>query len=527
MNVKKLSVWAIALLCLTTLVSAQTVIYVSPAGNDNNNGSASAPLLTMETAVSRVQENVETIIYAEENATFNIAKLDLLSNKKVTIIGRNTTFIAHAKPGYNKGEGGRILRAVTNCDLTVKGIIFRNGRQVGYSPGGAVYFAGNVLTIDSCQFYGNEAGSAGGGVAGRGKTVIVRNSYFEDNYTIGGGSRGGAIAQIGLGDGTMGCSLTVENCTFFNNRLGSADGSGGGQGSVIGIWDGGVESPYSNLDLLEVVNCTFVGNTSVTPYQAAIDVSDAQSTTKTYLVNNTFYNNDGALRIGSLYTPNIYLINNVIFAKKAGIFGNESVNADGREPVVAYNNIIVGDEDGVNQWMDDPCFNAEKATYKNIVSTTAQYPLSNVALSTVLSEAFVPYLAITSESSPLVDAGLDHSTSVTGRDLIPAGDVRGGATRNTKDIGAYEWNAIANGIFNPLVIESKGFEIVRTSGGLEVKNISGKSALLTIYDLAGRKIYASSVQQSVLIGKEELKRGIVIFSLDNGLDTFVEKVWVY
>jgi hypothetical protein len=249
-----------------------------------------------------------------------------------------------------------------------------------------------------------------------------------------------------------------------------------------------------------------------------------------------FYNNDGALRIGLTYgagtlydEPKIFLINNVMFGNKSGIFGgqNQAVS-DGRVPVAAYNNVIVGGESGVNQWMDDPSLNAEKATYNNIVETTANYPLSRTALSTTLStDAFIPHLKITSATSTLVDAGLDNSTAAIGRDIIPAKDVRGGATRDSKDIGAYEWDAIVSSLRSLWTDQSKGFDVVQTTDGLEVRNTLGSEALLTVYDLSGRKLYSSTVQQSHVISNGELAKGIAVFTLSKGAERLVKKVAVY
>jgi hypothetical protein len=515
MNKQKLTAVIIALFCFSTMAEAQTTFYVSQNGNDSNNGSASTPFATMEKAVQSVSENVETIIYVQENATFNISKLDLANNKQVSIIGRNTVFLADDEPGR---YGMRILRAGVNCDLKVKGIIFKNARQVEYYPGGAVFFLGNTLEIDSCKFYDNEAGSGGGAIASRGKTVIVRNSYFEGNHTLGGGSQGGAILQSGKNDATTGCSLIVENSTFYRNVLDLGD-----QGTAIGLRDGsaGLASPYSNVDYVAIVNCTFVENTTPTPYQAAIDISGGD--TETYLINNTFYKNAGALRIGIAFNP-IGLINNVIFAEKAGIFGSLSV-ANGREPVIAYNNIIVGEERGVNEYMDDAALDAQKEAYNNIVTTQNLYPWSNVALATTFStDNFVPYLPITSELSTLINAGMNNSTDAIGQNLIPSTDIRGKAIEGVKDVGAYEWG-VTTGIVHSGRIDA--FDIIQTKDYIWVKNRSGNKAQLTVFDVAGRIVYSGIVSQTESVDKNKLTKGVAIFILSSENNTVAKKALIY
>lgn len=88
------------------------------------------------------------------------------------------------------------------------------------------------------------------------------------------------------------------------------------------------------------------------------------------MINNTFYDNDGALRIGDIYKGELVMLNNLIFANGAGIFGDPSYTvANLRTPIEGYNNIIVGAEQGVNDAIDDECFNSGKAQYNNTVET--------------------------------------------------------------------------------------------------------------------------------------------------------------
>ena len=143
-----------------------------------------------------------------------------------------------------------------------------------------------------------------------------------------------------------------------------------GAGTAISTSDAAVG--YSNVESVKVVNCTFVGNTSEAVYtpdiessvsnQGAIDVTESADAT-IYVINNTFYDNDGALRIGDIYKGELVMLNNLIFANGAGIFGDPSYTvANLRTPIEGYNNIIVGAEQGVNDAIDDECFNSGKAS---------------------------------------------------------------------------------------------------------------------------------------------------------------------
>lgn len=333
--------------CFGMNAFAATEIYVSAStGNDSYNGASwETAYKTLQYAVASVKENEETIIYLEANTTFDTGgQLDFGENKNVTIIGENTTLRAALQAGKDGGEGARIMRAATGCNLTVKGLTFLNGRQVTYQPAGGLYFAGNTLVVDSCQFIDNESGSGGSGICARAKDVTVRNSYFDGNYVYSNYGTGAALIQAGVNNGDAG-SLLVENCTFYRNDV-------PGAGTAISTSDAAVG--YSNVESVKVVNCTFVGNTSEAVYtpdiessvsnQGAIDVTESADAT-IYVINNTFYDNDGALRIGDIYKGELVMLNNLIFANGAGIFGDPSYTvANLRTPIEGYNNIIVGAE---------------------------------------------------------------------------------------------------------------------------------------------------------------------------------------
>ena len=182
----------VILLCMTALLVSFNLkaadIYVSPTtGSDSNNGSLAAKLRTIETAVFSVKDNIQTTIHIENNSIITVgAILNFGTNKKVTIVGKNVTIKAAALPGQKDpsglpllGQGNRIIQALDNCDLKVTGITFQNGRQTGYVPGGAIYFTGNALVVDSCKFIDNQAGSCGGAIGARALSVSVKNSYFQ------------------------------------------------------------------------------------------------------------------------------------------------------------------------------------------------------------------------------------------------------------------------------------------------------------------------------------------------------------
>lgn len=512
---KKHLLLAFAAFCANFTISA-TDIYVSPTkGNDAYNGTKASPMKTLESAVFAVKDNIQTTIHIESNSIIKLgAKLNFGRNKKVEIEGNNVTLKAADLAAQKDpsglpllGQGNRIIEALDNCDLKIKGITFQNGRQIGYLPGGAIFFTGNTLEVDSCKFIDNQAGSCGGAIGARAKTVIVRNSYFQGDNILGGGARGAAIMQAGPALETAG-TLSVQNCTFYNCTTQTH-----GYGFVISIYDSSLSNEgggYSNTSKLEVTNCTFMENSSPTAYQAAIDVSDGDC--EVYLVNNTFYKNSQcAFR---LLMNKAYLANNVIVGGKQGIM-SESTVAGGRPEMLAVNNIIVGTEGGINGSIDDACFTNAISSNHNIVNTIAAYPLTNIGLAISLStNNFVPYLAISSASSTLIDAGLDDTSLKFGVNYVPTVDIRGRLNAQTKDIGAYEYNGIT--ALSVSDYSSKDYLVTQFKTKVFVKNIADESFTLSITNINGQIVYTANVKGAVEIPTGNFGKGVFVLLFNNG-----------
>lgn len=508
------------------IASAQTTFYVSNSGNDSNDGSKTAPFKTIGYAVTKVQENTPTVINLEANATFDLsgatptgyASLDFTNNKDVKLIGENTTLKGWATPGNQGGQAMRMVRGGAGTKLYISGINFVNGRQVEYMLGGAIFFAGEKLEVEGCKFINNEAGSAGAAIGSRGKQLIVNNCYFEGNYTIGGGSIGAVIMHCGpnVPNADEDYFLKVTNSTFYKNRM-DAESS---RGVAIGVFDQSTAGgKYSTVGLLEVKNCTFLENTILNgAYEGAIDLTNAELS-QVNIVNNTFYNNIGALSIPFI-PGKIAFINNVVYADKTTILSD--VDLENRQ-FLAYNNVLIGGERGVNEKMTEPSLNEEKAAYNNMVETTTTYQLANLGLATTFSnDAVVPYLAIT-ESSPLVNAGMNNSEDILGVNIIPATDVRGTTIKGgTKDIGAYEAPGPDN--INNNAMNNGFYEINYTADGIIVKNLSDNGISLQVVGMDGTQIYKTGINGEVTINKNGLNKGVNVFILSDGTNVVAEKV---
>lgn len=465
MNKKHLLTLGLAALLGASQAFAVTEYWVATNGSDENPGTEARPFQTPLMAVMMVRDNDETIIHLQKDATFLMAgQLDLGTNKICTIEGDNTTLLGAEKPGYLNGEAMRIFRAADNSKVTLRGINFVNGRQIEYILGGAIYFAGEELIVDKCRFIDNEAGSCGAAIGSRGHIVRVSNSYFEHNYILGGGARGAAIMQ--RGPVSMDGELYVDNCTFYKNDL-----QQGGQGTAIGIYDPSSQSGvnFAGCAKMVVTNCTFVENTSADAYQACIDITDGGECT-TILANNTFYNNDGALRLYFQTMP-VFMFNNFAYSNRACVLSELSIAEVDRNPVIAHNNILYGAERPVNENMDDPDFNEDAAAAHNTLGLCKDAPMAVLGVSTTLGtrdEAFVPFLPILRENSPLYNTGLTTSAPWVEPNVIPATDVRGLGSDEGKCIGAYD--LIPAGVNSVMVEDSNAPVEYYNLQGIRVDN---------------------------------------------------------
>lgn len=476
---KKNLLAAMTMMALGATTAFAADFYVTLNGDDSNPGTEAKPFGSPEAAFLAVANlGAEPCnIYLQKDATFKVGTIRVEDGCDVTVIGDNTTFKADDTSGREGGQGLRIMRLGKDTNVQISGVNFVNGRQTDYFAGGAIFSLSKNLIVDNCSFIDNEAGSAGGAIASRGHYVKVTNSYFKGNFTRGGGATGAAISMIGNAEAENFGELYVENCAFEGNEA----MEGGGHATVISIYDPCLDVMYSLTGKVSVINCTFLNNTNVQPYQADVDISD-NSDCELYLVNNTFVNDEVALGL-YFQEATVYLFNNFIFATRQGINAQLSV-ADGRSPMVAVSNVIIGGEAAVSDEVDDPMLKGNN----NTLGTAANNSLASFGISSNLTlEGNVGFLAI-GATSKLVNAGLDNSDEYTGgQNVIPATDCRGVATNGKKDIGAYEYNDSPDGVASavldlniaPVYYNLQGVEVQNPSNGIFIER-RGNSAR-TVY----------------------------------------------
>lgn len=509
---------------LTFSSVADNVLYVSSSGNDSNDGTtATTALKSVAKAASLLEDNTPTTIYVEENATFDALgpnSIIIGDNKNVTLIGRNTTLLSGEKPYL----GSQILRIGKNTNAKISGFVFTNGCSRDGIPGGAIFFEGEQLEVDSCTFFKNEANNSGSAIASCGNKVIVTNSVFDSNRIFGGYASAAVIYHAGLPNApeTPG-SLIIRNCAFTNN-----ESKTDARGDIIGFnfayrdypsADNKYTHLYSNVNYFELVNCVFKdnipgGNSSGNP-GSDIYIKDANvDNLEINLINNTFYKTR-VLAIPFYYGTPYRLINNVFY--NTGSYSIKSSNtSDERDALIAYNNVFVGDALGEN--MDDPAFTSEKEAYGNqLLSDVNQLGLTP----RWENDNYVPYIPITATSSILIDKGLATAVSTIDgveQEIVPATDIRGIAVSgNGKDIGAFEYTGTAT-VSGPKQNEATLFSIFRNEGNAVVRNLSEKKLRLEVKLLDGRTIYCAELNNEVFIDKSELEiaNGVLIFTASDG-----------
>ncbi len=165
----------------------------------------------------------------------NPTTLDALGVGRVVFVRPSTTVVLNNLII----TGGRAPDGAAGADATTAGANGENGRAG--DDGGGIYNAGN-LTIRNSTLHNNVAGN--GGVGGRGAIGVTGSDGAGEGFLVsaqsggtgGTGGSGGAGGAGGRGGAIMTISpLTVEGCTFTNNRSGNGGTGGiGGTGGTGG-----------------------------------------------------------------------------------------------------------------------------------------------------------------------------------------------------------------------------------------------------------------------------------------------------
>ncbi|QAA30980.1 right-handed parallel beta-helix repeat-containing protein [Clostridium manihotivorum] len=223
-----LSVLFLAVSGFTTVRAASSALYISPNGNDNNDGlSVAKPLKTFEKAISKATAG--TTIYVSSgtyklnvnmSGTINLAKSGS-SGSPITIAASNSSskpvldFTGQSKSGNDNSLGFK----VTGSYWTLRNIKIYNAGDNGVKLTGST---AGYNTFDYCEFDSN--GDSGLQITNGAHHTTVSNCFSHDNYdqaAAGGNADGYACKDLpGAGNKFISCTAqdnSDDGWDFFNN----------------------------------------------------------------------------------------------------------------------------------------------------------------------------------------------------------------------------------------------------------------------------------------------------------------------
>ena len=187
---------------------APEVIYVSPSGDDSNNGERETPVATLAHAVE-IAENGKIVLL---EGTYKTGYLGIISND-LNITGEGKVII-------DAENNNRILYVGEDAKVVLKDLIMING--YGIDGSGALLGNSNYLTIINCTLANSSAGESNGGAIYNVGHLTIINSTIANNTA----KEGGAIfANDAL---VKGVSIVIENSLIENNTATGNNNFGGG-----------------------------------------------------------------------------------------------------------------------------------------------------------------------------------------------------------------------------------------------------------------------------------------------------------
>lgn len=278
-------------------ISGAATYYVSPTGNDLNDGlSLAHPFHTIGYAVSVVPKG--SAIKLLPGTYTGALNVDLTVSQNVSISSLGTSTNTVWDLGGSALNLHRALTLSSGVRLDLSGITIQNGQE-NMSQAGAIDSEGGILNIRGCSFKSNNAGyhSAGGAIYINGGTASLSNCLFFGNVA----HFGGALSSTGH------ATITATQCIFLHN---------------VGVYSAGAGDMEdgSNVNL---TGCIFFGNTS--NYGTTLDVSSSQITMQGCSISHESVLTRGAVRADSASATYIY---NCSFVENTGgdvlsVYGGE------------------------------------------------------------------------------------------------------------------------------------------------------------------------------------------------------------
>ena len=257
-----------------------------------------------------------TIVFAPSAyGTITLTSGELLVANSVNILGPGPANLA--VDGNSPTTTNRVFEIGQGINVTIAGLTITNGFAEGSDisgggAGGGILNEDSALVVSNCSFVGNSVGfkGIGGGIC---SVALNSDAALEVvNCTVSGNSMGddGLGGGIGNLSGFGNATLTVLNSTISTN-VGSRNGGGAGilnesfstniasaqiTGSTIssnscGSFGGGVgNDAFGGTAEIQLVNCTFNGNSAGSDGVGGSIYNDAEDGTATAQLASTILN---------------------------------------------------------------------------------------------------------------------------------------------------------------------------------------------------------------------------------------------
>lgn len=519
-----------AIYTLNDIPVQQKAIYVSPDGNDTNDGlTESTPLNTFGKAIEKVNsssgEFTELILAA---GTYIISgDAAVLSNPCPNLVIRGES----AKTTIIKREGeGRIINTTdayltSSNNLTIRDLTLKDA-TVTNMQGAAIYFSrtgnmSNNLTLERVIFENNTINSGtttsnGGAFFFNGNQLTVTDCYFKNNKVLKVGTnnpQGGAVTLATVAS-TNGLFATFTNTTFEGNE---AYVSGG----ALFFNNVGARLDTSPNSYINFVNCSFFNNKATNTGTTGGALNLTSGTTTSYhlmnykIINCTFLNNTSAgtsskstITLNGNRYESAVLVNNLIIPLSSASSGDIlATNQTTNEKLKGCNNLIGGSIS--TSFINSSFFRADSVVNKNLVGWREDFNINSTLTDNSTETIFsVPFLAVNS-GSKAIDFGMNSYESPN---IVPAKDVRGVAVYGTaKDIGAFEYNSGSTDLNNNPTDEK--INIFPNPAKSLFRIISSdKVSCIEIFTLNGTKIRSEAFPEDE-ININDLESGIYIINI--------------
>lgn len=212
------------------------IIYVSNGDNEGD-GSQNNPYNSISKAVEQYNSSVNSNIYIKNGNYVFTEQIELKDN--VNIVGES-------KEGtVLDGDLKTSLFKISNkYKITLTNLTFKNANN---APAIDIDFL-DTLEVDNCIFENNNNSAIRFSTMwANDPSIFVKNSYFKDNYYVGGSNQDGGAA-ISVSRGTI---LNITDSIFEGNRM------------IVGesiVSQGGAVYAGGNIETVYIDRCEFISN---------------------------------------------------------------------------------------------------------------------------------------------------------------------------------------------------------------------------------------------------------------------------